>query len=127
MIGRRTALAPVKRYWRSRYLPSGLTYWAIVFGTPSVLVIAALCTASGFLNGWAATYELLIGIGSPATAAVPAAAFPVSLVGWLIVPATVGGLAGFLVQKQITGYRYEKSEDVQRRLSGHLRQERNDG
>lgn len=123
----RAVFAPVTRYWRSRYLPSGITYWTIVFGVPSVLVVAALCTGSGLLNGWATTYELLVGIGSPATAAVPAAAFPVSLVGWLIVPATVGGLAGFLVQKQITGYRYDQSEDVQRRLAGHLRQERDGG
>ncbi|WP_425246442.1 DUF6313 family protein [Streptomyces sp. NEAU-NA10] len=69
-------------------------------------MVLALCAIlfilNGVLLGWAAAYEILIGIASPAKADPGWAAWPLSVVGWAAIPAFVGGTAGYLITAQIT-------------------------
>jgi len=71
--------------------------------------------------GWPRTYELLAGLEAPAneadSVAVSAAAWTISILGWLIVPALVGGVAGYVVTAEVSAFRSLSLDDV-RNLAG---------
>lgn len=76
------------------------------------LFSAVLFVVNGFLIGWQVTYEVLVGITSPAATRVPVAAWPLSVVGWLFVPALVGAFAGYVVSDQISSRRRTRVGDI---------------
>jgi hypothetical protein len=110
----------VRRWWAARRLHEGITYWFIIFGAPSSVVLLAVILSSGLANGWWQTYELVVGIASPKTSAAPFLALTASILGWLFVPATIGALAGFFVERQITSYRdqtiQQTIDELERRI-----------
>jgi Family of unknown function (DUF6313) len=75
--------------------------------------------------GWSAAYEVMIGIKSPAEVAAPVLSWAVSLVGWLMIPAFVGGTAGYLVTRQIEARRTRSKAEVTQALRRQARPPRN--
>lgn len=51
--------------------------------------------------GWTVAYNVLIGITSPADTQFPLYSWLLSLTGWLLVPAVIGGTTGYLVNREI--------------------------
>ncbi|NEA64603.1 hypothetical protein G3I56_18920 [Streptomyces sp. SID12488] len=60
-----------------------------------------LFVLNGVRLGWAAAYEVLIGITSPAKADPQWMAWRLSLAGWVTVLAFIGGTVGYLITVQI--------------------------
>lgn len=87
-------------------LPGGVR-WSVYYGIPVVAVLSILFIISGFRFGWWPAYDLLLGIRSPGDLDEPLLAVPLSLVGWLLVPAVVGACAGYMVERQIYEHRGE--------------------
>jgi len=50
--------------------------------------------------GWPDTWEILVGRKSAAGAPLPGASWPLSIVGWVVVPAFIGGVAAFVIAEQ---------------------------
>ncbi|MXM69000.1 hypothetical protein GR925_37820 [Streptomyces sp. HUCO-GS316] len=91
-------------------------YWLVKRGLPWTLAFAAFYVACGLVLDWTVTYEVLVGITSPAATDHQALAWVLSLVGWLITPAFVGGVVGYLVNRQVDQRRQESAEEVTRRM-----------
>jgi hypothetical protein len=64
------------------------------------------------LVGWTVAYNVLIGVTSPADTSFPFYSWLLSLAGWLVVPAIVGGATGYLVNREIDKQRRMPEEDL---------------
>ncbi|MFD3590045.1 DUF6313 family protein [Streptomyces sp. NPDC058683] len=91
-------------------------YWLLKRGLPWALVFTAVYVTCGFVLGWTVSYEVLVAITSPAATNHRALAWVLSLMGWLITPAFVGGAVGYLVSQQADQRRQESAEEVTRRM-----------
>ncbi|MFD4624967.1 DUF6313 family protein [Streptomyces sp. NPDC058475] len=107
-----TRTESIRRWWRSRGQLPKLLYWIGRRGLPLLAVLIALEVLSGVAIGWWKTYELTLGITSPGATPAPWIALPVSMVGWLLVPAVVGGLAGYVVSTQIDSHRRQSAAEA---------------
>ncbi|MFF5307609.1 DUF6313 family protein [Streptomyces sp. NPDC013161] len=98
-------------------------YWLVTRGPAWLTVFGLLYVVGGVVLGWRAAYEVLVGLQSPGDTNVPAYAYALGLLGWLLVPAIIGGAAGYLVTRQIDRRRTVDAEDLlaqMRRGAGHL-------
>ncbi|MFI6446206.1 DUF6313 family protein [Kitasatospora sp. NPDC050543] len=86
--------------FRSRKALAGLTQWFIDFAV-FLLVMAASYVAAGVTQGWSDTYKVLTGNLPDAGSPVPFASWVVSIIGWLVAPALIGGLAGHVIATRI--------------------------
>ncbi|MEU0586107.1 DUF6313 family protein [Streptomyces sp. NPDC006132] len=62
--------------------------------------IMALFAAAGAVMGWSDTWETLVGRRSPKNAAYPYLSWPLSVIGWVALPALVGAVIGYLMTAQ---------------------------
>ncbi|MFE8965135.1 DUF6313 family protein [Streptomyces iakyrus] len=70
-----------------------------------VSVVFVLYLVAGFGIGFIDAWEILVGRESAKDAAWPGATWPLSILGWLLVPAFIGGVAGYVVTSQIESRR----------------------
>ncbi|MFJ8768891.1 DUF6313 family protein [Streptomyces clavifer] len=75
-------------------------------------VCVVLYVLNGFLIGWVSTYEVLLGIQSPAKVKSQWCAWLLSIAGWAAIPAFVGGTAGYLITAQIQAHHARELESV---------------
>ncbi|MEU5324120.1 DUF6313 family protein [Streptomyces sp. NPDC021056] len=76
-------------------------YWLLTRAVRWCAGFGALYGLGGFVLGWGTAYEVMIGIKSPRDTPHPGLSVVLSLTGWLLVPAFVGGAAGYLVSREI--------------------------
>ncbi|WP_433890713.1 DUF6313 family protein [Streptomyces sp. CA-111067] len=94
----------VRRTFRSRRSLSGLSQWVIDAGIPVSFVIiltwawAAHSIGGGWHGGWLGTYESFTLIENPSHLST----WISSTIGWLIVPALIGGVAGHVIATRIS-------------------------
>ncbi|MED7923952.1 DUF6313 family protein [Nonomuraea sp. LP-02] len=101
------------RRWRlSLSAHHGVRYWTWTRGLPILLAFGALFVANGLLIGWREAYEVTLAITSPADTAIPVLAWFLSVAGWLLAPAAVGAIAGFMVSNAITSRRTRSIEEL---------------
>ncbi|MEY9994239.1 hypothetical protein ABIE67_006271 [Streptomyces sp. V4I8] len=79
---------------------------------PGLLGLIALYLLNGFLNGWAQAYNLLATITSPGDVRQQWCAWPLSLAGWAVMPALVGGAIGYVVTTQIETHRTQELAEL---------------
>jgi hypothetical protein len=84
----------------------------LTWGIWIFVALFMIYVVDSFLIGWADAYEILVGITSPANVPYPLASWVTSLAGWLIIPAIIGGAAGYLVDRQIDARRSRDKEDL---------------
>jgi hypothetical protein len=77
--------------------------WLVQRGLPLAIVLLGIICVAAVTNGWWLTYEVLLGITSPKSTKNLPLSLAVSLLGWLIAPAVAGGVAGYVIQRQIMG------------------------
>jgi hypothetical protein len=115
---------PPKAGWRDRVLGirrrianlSNPVHWLLTWGIWIFVALFMIYVLDGLLIGWAAAYEILVGITSPAHAPYPLVSWVTSLAGWLIIPAIIGGAAGYLVDRQIDARRSRDKADLEAEL-----------
>ncbi|MGW4641638.1 DUF6313 family protein [Sphaerisporangium sp. NPDC004334] len=105
-------LAWCRRLLRSLAGLNKTRYWLLTRAMWLVAAFAVVFVIDGWLIGWSRAYEVLIGIKSPAEVGAPLASWTVSIVGWLMIPAFVGGTVGYLLTRQIDARRTESETDV---------------
>jgi hypothetical protein len=91
-----------------------LPYWVYFQLWKWVVAALVVFLISGSHIGYANTWEILVGRKSPIGVAWPWVAWPVSIFGWLLVPALVGGVAGFVITAQLQGRRSKTIDDIKR-------------
>ncbi|MFI5954387.1 DUF6313 family protein [Cryptosporangium sp. NPDC051539] len=96
-----------RRALRSREAMSGLVHWLVVRGSIIFALFAIVYVANGLLIGWQSTYDVTLGIRSPGDTSVAWAAWPLSLAGWLAMPAVAGAVAGYVLSVAITNRRQD--------------------
>ncbi|MGW5472818.1 DUF6313 family protein [Streptomyces chartreusis] len=87
--------------------------------SPGLIFLTVLYLLNGFLNGWGDAYNLLVTIDAPGSAKQQWCAWPLSMAGWLVVPALVGGTIGYAVTEQIENHRSRAIETVLQDLLRH--------
>jgi hypothetical protein len=100
------SVSRLNRPWH--WLLTRFAWWGLFF--------AALYAGGGLLLGWSTAYEVLVGITSPADAPRPLYGWVLSLAGWLLVPAFIGGVTGYLVNRQIDRRRQVAAEILLARM-----------
>ncbi|MGI5372648.1 DUF6313 family protein [Streptomyces iakyrus] len=98
-------------------------YWLVTRGPAWLAAFILLYVVGGVTLGWRAAYEVLVGLQPPGETSVPAYAYVLGLMGWLLVPAVIGGTAGYFVTRQIDRRRTVDAQellDQMRRQAGHL-------
>ncbi|WP_445521374.1 DUF6313 family protein [Streptomyces sp. NEAU-174] len=96
------------------------TYWLVTRGSLWLAAFSLIYLCGAALLGWTRAYEVLIGITSPAATPAPLMGWMLSLVGWLMVPSFVGGVTGYLVNRQVDRRRVDSEEDFERRIRHQL-------
>ncbi|MGW3353273.1 DUF6313 family protein [Nonomuraea rubra] len=120
-------VARCRRFVRSLAALSKTRYWLLTRALWVALVFIVVFVVDGVLIGWATAYEVLIGIKSPADAGSAPVTWLVSIVGWLAIPAFVGGTVGYLVTRQIEARRRRSTADVVEDLRRRARDNRRPG
>ncbi|WP_406346862.1 DUF6313 family protein [Streptomyces sp. NBC_00648] len=84
-------------------------------------VCSALYVLNGFLIGWTCAYGVLTGITSPGDVRPQWSAWPLSLIGWGMVPAIIGATAGYVITEQIQAHHARELSEgpCWRRPGGH--------
>ena len=100
------------RLWRSRGRHRGLQYWFITAGLPILVFYVTIFFANGFVIGWVNSYDVMIGITSPAKTTVPMLAWGLSVAGWLMAPSLAGAVAGYVVSSSIHSRRSRPVSDL---------------
>ncbi|MFJ4524869.1 DUF6313 family protein [Streptomyces sp. NPDC088810] len=77
-----------------------------------MLGLTALYLLNGFLNGWVNAYDVLVTITSPGNVKQQWCAWPLSIAGWAVVPATIGAAVGYVVTTQIDSHRTQEMSDL---------------
>ncbi|MDQ0904598.1 hypothetical protein QFZ22_000583 [Streptomyces canus] len=82
-----------------------------------ISVVFILYLVAGFGIGFIDAWEILVGRESAKDAARPWATWPLSILGWLLVPAFIGGVAGYIVTSQIESRRVRPMKELLAELS----------
>ena len=81
-------------------------------GVPIAASLLVLYLVNGFVNGWAASYDVAISISSPSVVPHPLVAWPLSIAGWLFLPCVAGAVAGYIVTDFIAGRRTQSVDEL---------------
>jgi hypothetical protein len=76
------------------------------------VIYAGIYVTTGLSIGWANTWEVNIGDLSPFATGSPLLAWPLSVLGWLVVPGVAGAVAGYVVTVSIQSRRTESLSTV---------------
>ncbi|MGV9644783.1 DUF6313 family protein [Streptomyces sp. NPDC003514] len=98
-----SAVVWIRRTFRSRKALSGVTQWFIDWGVPIALIIGVVWVvgAGRSEKGWSGIYRVFTLVDPPAHAV----AWGASVLGWLLVPALIGGVAGHVIAARCSGSR----------------------
>lgn len=94
-----------------------LEYWLKRKSWKWVFVVLVLYLVAGCGIGFIDAWEILVGRESAKAAGWPAVTWPLSIVGWVLVPAFIGGVAGYVVTSQIESRRGRPISMVTSRLA----------
>lgn len=81
-----------------------------------LILCVGLFLLNGALVGWAKSYEVMVGITSPADVRPQWCAWLLSVAGWAGVPAFIGGMVGYLVTAQIQAHQALPMDEVLNRI-----------
>ncbi|WP_059006653.1 DUF6313 family protein [Streptomyces specialis] len=113
--------------WSSRDALPRLPRWLLGSAAPVIAGATVLYVANGFLAGWRTAYEALLGITSPAEAEPQWCAWPLSLTGWALLPALIGGVVGYGVSGQIEAHRSQTLDAILAEIRGDTGRSGQDG
>ncbi|MFF3073440.1 DUF6313 family protein [Kitasatospora sp. NPDC057904] len=93
-----------------------LPYWLLFKSWKWILIVLIPFMISGFVIGFGDAWEILVGRSSARNAGWPAVTWPLSVLGWLVVPAFIAGVVGYIVSRQISDRHENPTGKVAREL-----------
>lgn len=117
---------PDQRSWRTRRkhrreekraYEGKLEYWLKRKSWKWISVVLILYVIAAIKIGPVDAWEILVGRDSAKDACWPVVTWPLSIVGWVFVPAFIGGVAGYVVTSQIDSRRGRSIELVTNELA----------
>ncbi|MGI5347923.1 DUF6313 family protein [Streptomyces sp. CA-250714] len=84
----------------------------VLRAVPLLMGCGALFVVNGVANGWVDAYNVLLGITSPADVPAQWCSWPLSLTGWALLPAFIGGMVGYIVTAQINRHRTRDLDEI---------------
>ncbi|WTO36798.1 DUF6313 family protein [Streptomyces achromogenes] len=117
--GRQRILKRLRRTWRSRKALKGVTQWILDWGLPMAVCLGALYVFAVRAESPSGVYRAFTLIDAPRHVLLWLA----SLVGWLLVPAIIGGFAGHVIAERISRAKSISTHTLfrQRKLRQRLR------
>ncbi|MFF4711422.1 DUF6313 family protein [Streptomyces eurythermus] len=117
--GRQRPLRRLRRVWRSRKALKGVTQWILDWGLPLLVCLGALYVFAARAESPSGVYRVFAMIDAPRHVLLWLA----SLVGWLLVPAIIGGFAGHVIAERISRAKSISTHTLfrQRKLRQRLR------
>ncbi|MFJ9011786.1 DUF6313 family protein [Streptomyces canus] len=101
----------IRRIWRSRKALSGITQWFIDWGVPGAALLALIWVLAARAKTPLDVYQAVTLIESPQQHWL----WLLSLVGWLLVPAIIGGVAGEVIATRIKNVKSLPTAQLYRR------------
>jgi hypothetical protein len=101
----------IRRVWRSRKALSGITQWFIDWGVPVAALLALVWVLAARAETPLDVYQAVTLIESPEQHWL----WLLSLVGWLLVPAIIGGVAGEVIATRIKNVKSLPTAQLYRR------------
>ncbi|GGT58565.1 hypothetical protein GCM10010271_72560 [Streptomyces kurssanovii] len=97
-------------------------HWLVVEGSIIIGIFVACYSVAWGLLGWSDAWDLLVGRATPRNAPYPWLSWPLSVLGWLAVPAFIGGVVGYLVTSHIDDRRVVSDEDFVKKVAERVRE-----
>ncbi|WP_405873034.1 DUF6313 family protein [Streptomyces sp. NBC_00005] len=88
--------------WRARW-------WILV-------IVVAPFVAEWCLVGWSDTWETLVGRRSPKNASYPWSTWPLSVIGWLVLPALIAGIVAYLLTSRAEDRRNTPAREIDKEV-----------
>ncbi|WP_406210719.1 DUF6313 family protein [Kitasatospora sp. NBC_01560] len=100
--------------WKAeqKALMNRLPYWILFKSWKWILIFLVPFLISGTVIGFGDSWEIFVGRTSAKNAGWPAVTWPLSVLGWMFVPAFIGGVVGAIVSAQIGERRADPSDAV---------------
>ncbi|MFJ3900407.1 DUF6313 family protein [Streptomyces sp. NPDC090025] len=116
---RRRTLRRLRRAWRSRKALKGVTQWILDWGLPMAVVLAVVYVMGARATSPSQVYQFFTLIHEPDGRK----AWIASLIGWLLVPAIIGGFAGHVIAERINRVKSVSTATLfrRRRMKDRLR------
>lgn len=108
---RQPATRRIRRTWRSRKALTGITQWILDWGLPMLAALGVLYLFAARAAGPDEVYRTFTLIVPPDGALLWIA----SLIGWLLVPAIIGGFAGHVIAQRISSVKAISTRTIFRR------------
>ncbi|MGW5420278.1 DUF6313 family protein [Streptomyces sp. NPDC003943] len=117
--GRRGLFRRLRRVWRSRKALKGVTQWIVDWGLPMAVGLLLVYVFAARATSPSKVYRVFTLIDAPEHTLLWVA----SLIGWLVVPAIIGGFAGHVIAERISRVKSISTSTLfqQRRLKQRLR------
>jgi hypothetical protein len=96
--------------------------WLMRRGWIIIVLIAAWFGVVWGLLGWSDAWDFLVGRATPRNASYPWATWPLSVLGWLVVPAFVGAVTGYVVTSQVDKRRRLTEAQIDERIAKRLKE-----
>ncbi|MEU1377980.1 DUF6313 family protein [Streptomyces triculaminicus] len=97
-------------------------HWLVVEGSIVIGLISGWYCIAWSLLGWSDAWDLLVGRATPRNAPYPWLSWPLSVIGWIAVPAFVGGAVGYLVTSHIDERRGETEDGFAEKAAARARE-----
>nr|QIZ01696.1 hypothetical protein HEP87_23895 [Streptomyces sp. S1D4-11] len=110
----------MRRAWRSRKALKGVTQWILDWGLPMAAGVVVLSIYAARAESPSAVYRVFALLDPPPDRPL---LWVASVLGWLLVPAIIGGFAGHVIAERISRVKSISSDALfrQRKMSQRLR------
>lgn len=98
-----------------------LPHWLVQKGKWIVIPVALLYVCAWWLLGWSYAWDILVGRATPRNAPYPWCSWPLSVAGWMVVPAFIGAISGYMVTAQAGKRRDKTINDIADQVAQRLK------
>jgi hypothetical protein len=96
--------------------------WLVRRGWIVPAVVGVWYVAAWAILGWSDAWDVLVGRATPRNGRYPWVEWPLSVLGWILVPAFIGAVTGYLLNADIEKRRHATEEEIDKRIEKRLRE-----
>jgi hypothetical protein len=96
---------------------NNLPYWLWRRGKLIIIPLVVWFCVMWWFTGWSDAWDMLVGRATPRNAPYPFWNWPLSVAGWLVIPAFIGAIAGYVISSEVEGRRKSTMKDEAQRVA----------